>query len=92
MNKNMVCRLAKGVQVRKEKWGLLFYSQTSHKVCFIGSGDLFYPHYFDGTWTLVSLIADIANRVRIKPETVKNQVVNLTKQLEDRGMVVNELC
>jgi len=24
----MVCRLAKSVQVRKQSWGLLFYSQT----------------------------------------------------------------
>ena len=89
---NVVGQLAKNVQVRKESWGLLFYSQTRHKVYFVRSGDWLYPHYFDGTWTFNSLVSDIARRADNPLEIIERSVQKLTKRLMDNGMIVNESC
>lgn len=88
----MVCRLAENVQVRKESWGLLFYSQPRHKVCFVRSGDWLYPQYFDGTWTLDSITDDIAKRTGTPAEIIERSIPELTERLIKNRMIVNELC
>jgi hypothetical protein len=89
---NMIGRLAKNVQVRKESWGLLFYSQPKHKVCFVRSGDWLYPRYFDGTWTFDGLVGDIARRVETPAEIIERSIQKSINYLTDSGMIVNELC
>ena len=89
---NMACRLAKNVQVRKENWGLLFYSPVRHKVCFVRSGDWLYPYYFDGTWTLDGLVNDIARRLDSPAEIIERSIQKLNNYLMDSEMIVNELC
>jgi hypothetical protein len=88
----MACRLAKNVQVRKEDWGLLFYLQTPHRVCFVRSGDWLYPWYFDGTWTFEGLVEDIARRTGNPAEIIERSVQKLSKHLLDNGIIINELC
>lgn len=87
----MTCRLADNVQVRKENWGLLFYSPAHHKVCFVRSGEWLYPHYFDGTWSFESLVRDITGRLEAPAEMVERSLQNLTAHLINSG-VVDELC
>ena len=89
---NMVGRLANNVQIRKESWGLLFYSQAKHKVCFVRSGDWLYPQYFDGTWTFDSLVGDIAKRAGIPAEIIERSIQKSINHLMDKGIIVNELC
>ena len=88
----MACRLADNVQVRKESWGLLFYSQTRHKVCFVRSGDWLYPRYFDGTWTFDSMVDDIAERTGTPAEIIERSLPGLAERLTANRMIVNELC
>ncbi|MFC1942558.1 hypothetical protein ACFLWU_05005 [Chloroflexota bacterium] len=88
----MVCRLSENVQVRKESWGLLFYSSARHKVCFVRSGEWLYPHYFDGTWTVDVLITDIARRLNTPAEIIERSIKKLTSHLTDSEMIVNGLC
>jgi hypothetical protein len=88
----MVGCLANDVQVRKESWGLLFYSQNKHKACFMRSGDWLYPEYFDGTWTFESLVSDIAKRVGIPIEIIERSVQKSINHLINKGIIINELC
>ena len=88
----MVSRLAKNIQVRKESWGLLFYSQVDHKVCFVRSGDWLYPDYFYGTWTSDGLVTDIARRTGTPAEIIERSVRKLTQRLIENRMIVDELC
>ena len=88
----MVCRLAKDVQVRKESWGLLFYSSAKHKLRFIRSGDLLYPRHFDGTWTLEHLVDDVARRKDNSVNAINPSIQNLIKYLIDSELIINEPC
>jgi hypothetical protein len=87
---SMVGRLARNVQLRKESWGLLFYSQPQHKVCFVRSGDWLYPQYFDGTWTFDGLVGDIARRTGAPAELIERSIQKVTKHLMGNGLIVNE--
>jgi hypothetical protein len=87
----MACRLAENVQVRKESWGLLFYSQPQHKVCFVKSGDWLYPEHFDGSWTLDDITNDIARRTGTPAEIIERSIPKLTERLTANRMIVNEL-
>ena len=87
----MPCRLAPDVQVRQESWGLLFYLQTRHKVCFVRSGDWLYPAHFDGTWTFESIIDDIARRTGAPAEIIERSLPRLAKHLTSNRMIVDEV-
>ena len=89
---NMAYRLTENVQVRKESWGLLFYSPAKHKVCFIRSGDWLYPHHFDGSWTPDGLVNDIARRLDNPAKVVEHSLRKLTDYLIDSEMMIDELC
>ena len=77
---NMVGLLAKNVQVRKESWGLLFYSPAQHKVCFVRSGDWLYPLCSEGMFQPDSLGCS---------EATENSVQRLITYLVERGIIVN---
>jgi putative mycofactocin binding protein MftB len=87
----MTCRLAEGVQVRKESWGLLFYSQPRHRLCFVRSGDWLYPEHFNGHWTFEAMIADIGGRTGTPAEIIERSMPKLAGQLTSNGMIVHEL-
>jgi putative mycofactocin binding protein MftB len=87
----VVYRLADSVQVRKESWGLLFYSQTQHRALFIKSADWLYPHYFDGNWTFNRIIADIVERTRVSIGIIEDSIQNSITDLVKRGVVIHEL-
>ena len=87
----MTCRLADGVQLRKEKWGLLFYSQASHKLSFVRSGDWLQPEHFDGTWTFESMVDDIAGRTGLPAEIIERSMPKLAGQLTAGRMIADGL-
>ena len=86
----MVC-LADNVRVRKESWGLLFYSQPLHKLCFVRSGNWLEPEHFNGGWSLDELATDIAARTKKSTENVRRLLEKLTERLKENRMVVDEL-
>ncbi|MGD1119967.1 MAG: hypothetical protein ABR886_10860 [Dehalococcoidales bacterium] len=87
----MPCRLATGVQVRRESWGLLFYHQSRHKVCFVRSRGWLSPAHFDGTWTLESIAGDITRRTGTSSEKIERALPRLTEQLSHSGMLADEI-
>jgi hypothetical protein len=88
----MALHLAKNVQVRKEDWGLLFYSPARHGVCFIRSGDWLYPRYFDGTWTFDDMVDDISERTETPTKPIEQIMRKLIPNLVERRMIVDEPC
>lgn len=87
----MACRLADNVQVRKESWGLLFYIQSRHKVCFVRSGEWLFPEHFDGTWTCEDITNDIAGRTETPAEIIERSLPKLADQLTGNRVIVNEI-
>jgi hypothetical protein len=87
----MTCRLAGGVQVRKESWGLLFYSQPRHKLCFVRSGNWLYPEHFNGTWTFENMVEDIAGRTGTPAEIIERSMPTLAQNLVANRMIVDGL-
>lgn len=87
----MICRLAEGVQLRKEKWGLLFYSQPRHKLCFVRSGDWLYPRHFDGTWTFERMVDDIANHTGTPAEIIERSIPVMARQLASNRVIIDGL-
>lgn len=80
-----------GVQVRKESWGLVFYSQLKHKILFVKSTDLLYPHHFDGTWTFTAIAEDASDRTGNPLIPTEKAIRTCIDKLLDRGLVVHEL-
>lgn len=87
----MALRLADNVRVRKESWGLLFYSPPRHKVCFVRSGDWLSPNSLAGEWTVAELAKGIAVSIGIPAEAVERSLEKMTGQLINSRMVVDEL-
>lgn len=84
-------QVAKNVQVRKESWGLLFYSQGRHRVSFVRSGDWLYPGHFDRTWTMGRMAGDIARRTGRSSIAVERSINKLIESLLKNGMITDEL-
>jgi hypothetical protein len=79
--------LAGDVQVRKESWGLLFYSSSRHKIRFVRSGNWLYPYHFDGTWTFEAIVEDISKRSLSPTDSVQHNILKLIKNLEYYGLM-----
>lgn len=78
--------------MRKESWGLLFYSQIIHRLFFIKSEDWLYPRHFDGAWPVEKVIEDIAVRTGKPPEIIEPALVKLLENLVKNGTIEHELC
>jgi putative mycofactocin binding protein MftB len=87
----MSWRLADGVQVRRESWGLLFYRPAPHKLYFVRSGDWLRPEHFDGSWALESIIDDISRRTSAPVEKIVRSLPRLTDRLIKNRVVSNEI-
>jgi putative mycofactocin binding protein MftB len=64
VSEDMLCRLAQGVQVRKEKFGLLFYDYRGPRLYFLPTGDLISESFFATDQTLSQLITAIHGKRR----------------------------
>jgi len=87
----MPLRLAADVRVRRESWGLLFYRQAPHKLCFVKSGDWLQPAHFDGTWTLETIIDDVSRRTGAPPEIIARVLPRLTGRLIKNRIIADEI-
>jgi putative mycofactocin binding protein MftB len=84
-------RLADNVRVRQESWGLLFYRQKQHKLCFVRSADWLRPEHFDGSWTPESIIHDISRRTGAPPEIIERSLSRLTDHLDRNQVMAHEI-
>jgi putative mycofactocin binding protein MftB len=87
----MPFRLADGVQVRRESWGLLFYRPVPHKLLFVRSGDWLYTTHFDGSWTFAGIVGDIARRTGAPEQNIKRSLPRLADRLVKNGVISDEI-
>jgi hypothetical protein len=87
----MSFRLADGVQVRQEKWGLLFYRPVPHKLLFVRIADWLYPDHFDGSWTFTNLVEDIARRTGASKQIIESSLPHLADRLVKNGVIADEI-
>ncbi len=82
-----VYTLADGVQVRREKFGLLFYDYRGPRLYFLPSGDLMDDRFFDGERTVRGLVESLcAERDWPQPLT-QGRVDKILELLKMKGLI-----
>jgi putative mycofactocin binding protein MftB len=82
-----VYRLNSGVQVRAEKFGLLFYDYRGPRLYFVPTKNLIDPAFFDGGQTVENLTASICACHRQPHRSSRLWVQQVLAQLEQKGLI-----
>lgn len=80
-------KLADGVQVREEKFGLLFYNYRGPRLYFVPSKDLIDVDFFNGRQRISGLIASICARKGWTRARVGERIMQILAKLEDKGLI-----
>ena len=93
MSDTKVYYLADGVQVRPEKFGLLFYNYRGPRLYFVASGDLLTADFFTGRQSAAALATQLAQQ-RGWPEVwTRNWLRETLGLLEAKGLIYGQsLC
>ena len=78
---------ADGVQVREEKFGLLFYNYRGPRLYFVPSKDLIDADFFNGRQSVSGLIASICARKGWTRAKVGERIIQILVKLEDKGLI-----
>lgn len=78
---------AAGVQVREEKFGLLFYNYLGPRLYFVPSKDLIDADFFNGRQSVSRLIASICARKGWTRAAVGERITQILVKLEDKGLI-----
>ncbi len=85
--------LAKGVQVRKEKFGLLFYDYRGPRLYFLPTGDLISDDFFSSGQTVGQLVQAIHQRFGLPTPQVEDYVQQVLDKLSAKGLIHGQpLC
>ena len=87
MDSFRVYRLNKGVQVRREKFGLLFYNYRGPRLFFVPTQELVEDHFFAGTQSIAELVSSIHARHRWPRSWIEERLVQIMNQLEAKGLI-----
>ena len=90
MRTDSMYRLCEGVQVRSEKFGLLFYNYAGPKIYFVPSKDLVDDSFFSGSQSVSDLIRVIEKRKGWSKKQTENQLLTFLRQLETKGLVYEQ--
>ncbi|MEW6349435.1 MAG: mycofactocin biosynthesis chaperone MftB [Thermodesulfobacteriota bacterium] len=80
-------RLRDGVQVRQEKFGLLFYDYRGPKLHFLPSGDLIGETFFLGKQTATELAESIRAERGGSPGSTMRFVTRVLDMLRSKGLI-----
>jgi len=79
--------LRDGVQVRKEKFGLLFYDYRGPRLYFVPTKNLIENDFFNGTETAGRLIESIRTRHQQSLQASQQWVMQVLTTLEQKGLI-----
>ena len=82
-----IYQLNKGVQVRREKFGLLFYDYRGPRLYFLPSRDLVDDTFFEGTQSLEELVSGIQARHQWPRPWIEERIGQVLDQLETKGLI-----
>lgn len=93
MGMDSIYQLCEGVQVRSEKFGLLFYHYAGPKLYFVRSSNLVDESFFSGKQKLSDLIGVIRKTRGWSEKVAERQLSTLMRLLQSRGLVHEQpLC
>jgi len=83
-------RLLNGVQVRREKFGLLFYNYRGPRLYFLPSKSLISDRFFDGKQTIGELVESIQKEHGLPRAQIRRHVAQILEMLEAKGLIHGE--
>ena len=93
MKLNMTYRLSKGVQVRNEVFGLLFYDYRGPRLYFVPSEHLIADSFFDGKQSVATLLDRHGADMPERRQKIHGLLVRTLEQLERKGLIHGQpLC
>jgi putative mycofactocin binding protein MftB len=90
MQLNTVYRLAAGVQVRNEVFGLLFYDYRGPRLYFVPSRNLMTDTFFEGRQSVTDLLDHLCTEMPWPRERLRNQLGHVLATLEEKGLIHGE--
>ncbi len=90
MQLNTVYRLAAGVQVRNEVFGLLFYDYRGPRLYFVPSQNLMTDAFFEGRQSVGDLLDRLCTEVPWPRGQLENQLGQVLTTLEGKGLIRGE--
>jgi putative mycofactocin binding protein MftB len=87
MNLDSVYRLAEGVQVRNEVFGLLFYGYRGPRLYFVPSKQLIADAFFEGRQRVVDLLDHLCAEMSWPRERIHDQLGHVLEKLEEKGLI-----
>jgi len=86
-------RLAEGVQVRSEAFGLLFYNYRGPRLYFLPSRRMIDPEFFDSRQSVAELATAMGRRHSRPREQIGHWLAALFLKLEQKGLIHGQpLC
>lgn len=82
--------LAKGVQVRREGFGLLFYDYKGPRLYFVPSKDLLTDDFFDGKQSIHEATKPLTALTVKSREKIQDQMEHLLSMLEVKGLIYGQ--
>jgi putative mycofactocin binding protein MftB len=79
--------LADGVQVREEKFGLLFYNYRGPRLYFLPTKDLIASDFFNGRKSASELIESICSQNMWPRVRVRDRIKQVLIMLEKKGLI-----
>ena len=87
MHLNSVYRLADGVQVRNEAFGLLFYDYRGPRLYFVPSNQLIDDTFFEGRQPLMALLDRLCADKPRQRSQIWTQLTQVLETLEGKGLI-----
>lgn len=79
--------LADGVQVRREKFGLLFYDYRGPKLYFVPSKNLVHEGFFDGRHTIRELVEAVCGEYHCPHRATSQRITSILDLLHTKGLI-----
>ncbi len=87
---NTVYRLAAGVQVRNEVFGLLFYDYRGPRLYFVPSRNLMADTFFEGRQSVGDLLDQLCDEMPWPRSQLADQLDKVLATLEGKGLIHGE--
>lgn len=87
MHLDSVYRLAEGVQVRNEVFGLLFYDYRGPRLYFVPTKQLICDTFFEGKQRFADLLDRLGDEMPETRERVQDQLGRVLEKLEKKGLI-----
>ena len=87
---HMGYKLADGVQVREEKFGLLFYNYRGPRLYFLPTKGLIASDFFDGRQSRRELIESICAQHKWPCESIEDRIRQVLEMLEVKGLIYGQ--